>query len=163
VVAGEGTETEAVLWQPSGKATNLGALLGPDWTNTKATGINDLGDIVGYGHYYNGTIGGTFGFLLTHTAVSAIPGPVATAPELSTWAMLVVGFAGLGLVRYRGKRKGEGRAKAWPGSDWGRRVERRTRPRAGQRRVREVSSAARRRLCVQRRSHSAASLMMASE
>jgi probable HAF family extracellular repeat protein len=109
-----GGKTEAVLWQPSGKATNLGNLLGIDWTNTKAVGINDVGDIVGYGQYNNGTLNGTFGFLLTpsaSTAVSAIPGSVAAAPELSTWAMLVVGFAGLGFVGYRGKRKGEARCE----------------------------------------------------
>ena len=111
-IAGGGTE--AVLWQPSGKATNLGGLLGPDWTNTEAVGINNVGDIVGYGHFNNGTLSGTFGFLLTPpagTAVSAIPGSMAAAPELSTWAMLVVGFAGLGFVGYRGKRKGEARCE----------------------------------------------------
>jgi hypothetical protein len=104
--------TEAVLWQPSGKATNLGGILGSDWTNTEAVGINNIGDIVGEGHFNNGTVSGTFGFLLTPsagTAVSAIPGTVAAAPELSTWAMLVVRFAGLGFVGYRGKRKGEAR------------------------------------------------------
>ena len=107
-IAGGGKE--AVLWQPSGKARNLGVLLGSDWTNTEAVGINNVGDIVGYGLYNNGTVSGTYGFLLTPsagTAVSAIPGSVASAPELSTWAMLVVGFAGLGVVGYRGKRKGE--------------------------------------------------------
>jgi probable HAF family extracellular repeat protein len=105
-IAGGGTE--AVLWQVGGKATNLGKLLGSDWSNTEAVGINNLGDIAGYGHYQKGTVSGTFGFLLTS---SAAPGPVsaASAPELSTWAMLVVGFAGLGLAGYRGARKGEAR------------------------------------------------------
>jgi hypothetical protein len=111
-IAGGGKE--AVLWQPSGKPTNLGGLLGSDWTNTEAVGINNVGDIVGYGLFNNGTVSGTFGFLLTPsagTAASAIPGSVAAAPELSTWAMLVVGFAGLGFVGYRGKRKGEARCE----------------------------------------------------
>jgi hypothetical protein len=110
----EGGGTEAVLWQPSGKATNLGALLGSDWTDTEAVGINDLGDIVGYGDYQNGTVSGIYGFLLTPsdgTGVSTISGSVAAAPELSAWAMLVVGFAGLGFVGYRGKRKGEARCE----------------------------------------------------
>jgi len=109
-IAGGGTE--AVLWQPSGKAMNLGAVLGSDWTKTEAVGINDVGDIVGYGNFNNGTNSGTFGFLLTPsagTAVSAIPGSMAAAPEPSTWPMLVVGLAGLGFVGYRGKRKGEAR------------------------------------------------------
>ncbi len=42
-----GGGTEAVLWQASGKATNLGRLLGSDWSNTEAVGINNVGDIVG--------------------------------------------------------------------------------------------------------------------
>ena len=64
-----------------------------------------MGDIVGYGHYQNGTVSGTFGFLLTPAAGTAVSG--VAAPELSTWAMLVVGFAGLGLAGYRSARKGE--------------------------------------------------------
>ena len=111
-IAGGGTE--AVLWQASGKATNLGALLGPDWSNTEAVGINNLGDIAGYGHYNNGTVSGTYGFLLTPSAtaaVSAIPGSAAAAPEPSTWAMLAVGFAGLGFVGYRGARRREARGE----------------------------------------------------
>ena len=115
VSAGKCVDTEAVLWQSTGKATNLGALLGSDWSNTEAVAINDLGDIVGYGHYNNGTLNGTYGFLLTPSAgaaISAIPGPAAAAPEPSTWAMLVAGFAGLGFAGYRGKRKREARCEA---------------------------------------------------
>jgi len=119
-IAGGGRE--AVLWQPSGKATNLGKLLGPDWSDTEAVGINDLGDIIGYGHYAKGTVSGTFSFLLTPgstpaesavavtaTAFAAGPRSAAVAPEPSTWAMLVVGFAGLGFVGYRAARKREAR------------------------------------------------------
>jgi len=40
---------DAVLWSPSGKATDLGAVLGPAWTDTFAEGINISGDIIGYG------------------------------------------------------------------------------------------------------------------
>jgi hypothetical protein len=111
-VAGGGTE--AVLWQPSGKATNLNAaaILGSAWSDTRAVGINNLGDIIGYGHYQKGSVSGIFSFLLTPTAgtdVSALAfsaGPVsaAAAPELSTWAMLVVGFAGLGFAGFRNAR-----------------------------------------------------------
>ncbi len=36
---------EALLWSPTGKATNLNEILGTAWTDTHATGINDAGDI----------------------------------------------------------------------------------------------------------------------
>jgi hypothetical protein len=29
----------------------------------------------------------------------------SAVPELSTWAMMLIGFAGLGFVGYRGRRK----------------------------------------------------------
>jgi hypothetical protein len=96
-----GDEPEAMLWQPSGKATNLGALLGPAWGDTEAVGINNLGDIVGYGSYE----GKTTGFLLTKVVASPFSA-AAAAPELPTWAMLLVGFAGLGFAGYRGAREG---------------------------------------------------------
>ena len=53
---------DAVLWSPSGKATNLAALLGPAWSDTRATGINNSGDIVGSGEYH----GDMTSFLLMH-------------------------------------------------------------------------------------------------
>jgi probable HAF family extracellular repeat protein len=110
-----GGGTEAVLWQPSGKATNLGSILGSDWSNTKAVGINDLGDTIGYGDYHAVSVSGTFSFLLTPSTSAAsaagltatgvsMPRSAAAAPEPSTWAMLVAGFAGLGFVGYRGAR-----------------------------------------------------------
>ena len=51
---------------------------------TFVTGINDMGDLVGY--YSDGT--DTNGFLAK---------PV---PESSTWAMMIAGFAGLGIAGY---------------------------------------------------------------
>ncbi len=68
------------------------AFSGSDWSRTYATGINDRGQIVG-----NGTYDGQYlAFLLT-------PGAV---PEPSTWAMLLLGFAGLGFAGYRRARAG---------------------------------------------------------
>ena len=80
-----------MLWSPSGKATNLDLVLGSGWTNTAVEGINNSGDIIGEGDYH----GGIYGFLLR--PVSSFPLSAAAAPELSTWAMLVVGLAILGL------------------------------------------------------------------
>jgi len=38
-------------------------------------------------------------------SVATAPGSVATAPELSTWAMMGIGFAGLAFAGYRSSRK----------------------------------------------------------
>jgi hypothetical protein len=84
------TDKIAALWSPTGAGTNLGAVLGPAWSDTVAVGLNNLGDIIGYGDYH----GAQYGFLL------------APVPEPSTWAMLLAGFAGLGLAGYRSARKG---------------------------------------------------------
>jgi hypothetical protein len=96
---------EAVLWSPSGKATNLGAVLGSAWTDTEAVGINNSGDIIGYGDYHDGQ----YGFLLTPESLSALS--ATAAPELSTWGMLVVGLAGLGVA---GCRRAQGRGFGRP-------------------------------------------------
>jgi hypothetical protein len=98
------TGSDAVLWSPSGKATDLGAVLGPAWSDTRALGINDLGDIVGAGAFK----GGTRGFLLTpdfHTRLFAASAssPIAAVPEPSTWAMMLLGLAGLGFVGFRSR------------------------------------------------------------
>jgi hypothetical protein len=53
-----------VLWSPSGKATNLGAILGSAWGGTEATGINNSGDIIGTGFYQ----GSMSSFLLMHVS-----------------------------------------------------------------------------------------------
>jgi hypothetical protein len=55
-----------------------------------ANGINDLGHIVGF---YTNADGNTVGF---ETSV----------PEPSTWAMMLLGFAGLGFLAYRKVRTG---------------------------------------------------------
>jgi hypothetical protein len=56
-------------------------------TLEEATAINDMGQIVGFGEGPEGESA----FLLTPVRV----------PEPSTWAMMLAGFAGLGLAGYR--------------------------------------------------------------
>ena len=62
-----------------GQVIDLGAL--PGFTESQALGINDAGQVVGL----------SFG-----------PAPI---PEPSTWAMMLVGFAGLGYAGYRRARQ----------------------------------------------------------
>jgi probable HAF family extracellular repeat protein len=81
----------ATLWS-DGSAIDLTtdiAFGGSGWTLQTATGISDRGQIVGYGL---NPLGVSTAFLLT---------PV---PEPSTWAMMLLGFAGLGFVGRRRRR-----------------------------------------------------------
>ena len=112
-IAGGGTE--AVLWSSTGQATTFGALLGSAWSDTVAVGLNNNGDIIGYGDYTctpqpQCGVTGIYGFLLTPkgaaSVFSATPFSASSAPELSTWAMLLVGFAGLGVASLRRSRPG---------------------------------------------------------
>lgn len=57
-----------------------------------ANSVNNSGDIVGYGNYWNGTTNLTEAFLLTPLAV----------PEPSTWALLLTGM--ILLIRWRSQR-----------------------------------------------------------
>jgi hypothetical protein len=91
---------------------------------TIANGINDLGEIVGY---YT-TSAGAFGFLYTGGIYTTISGPGYTqsealginvfgditglftsaepaVPEPSTWAMMILGFVGVGFMAYRRKAR----------------------------------------------------------
>jgi hypothetical protein len=60
-----GLSWTAVLWSPTGKVTDLGAILGPRWSDTVAVGIDDRGDITGYGTF-NGAAGEA-GFIINWT------------------------------------------------------------------------------------------------
>jgi hypothetical protein len=72
----------AIEWS-DGSVIPLGGL--PGSTSSEALGINDAGMVVG-----------SSGF-------SRVP-PSMTVPEPSTWAMMLVGFAGLGYAGYRASR-----------------------------------------------------------
>ncbi|RBP05065.1 putative secreted protein with PEP-CTERM sorting signal [Roseiarcus fermentans] len=73
---------------------------------TVVNGINNHDDVVGF--YLDGA-GNTNGFLATPSAtpapVSALASAVATAPEPSTWALMVLGFCGLGYASRARRRK----------------------------------------------------------
>lgn len=59
---------------------------------TEITGVNDSGEIAGF--YVDSTTGLQRGFVAT-----------AAIPEPSTWAMMLLGFAGVGFMTYRRKSK----------------------------------------------------------
>jgi hypothetical protein len=64
----------------------------PDSASTTINGINDKGDIVGF---------------YTNNATDTVDGFVgAPVPEPSTWAMMLLAFAGFGLLGYRKLRQG---------------------------------------------------------
>jgi uncharacterized membrane protein len=69
----------ATEWS-GGSVIDLGGL--PGSTGSAAGSINDAGQIVGF-------------------SVMSVP----VVPETSTWAMILVGFAGLGLAGYRRARE----------------------------------------------------------
>ncbi len=85
---------DAALWDAStGVGVDLAGILGSDWTNTQATGINDAGDIVGFGTFMGSR---TEGFLMV---------PTVPAPEPPTWAMMLAGLSALGFFAARRIRK----------------------------------------------------------
>lgn len=60
--------------------------------STTINGLNDKGDIVGF---------------YTSASADAVIGFVGTpVPEPRTWAMMLLGFAGLGFLGYRKVRRG---------------------------------------------------------
>jgi hypothetical protein len=73
-------------------------------TDTYVEGINTSGQVTGY--YLSGS--GTFGFIATPQTGAIMMTPLAAvaAPEPSTWALMLTGFAGLGFACYRKARSG---------------------------------------------------------
>ena len=88
------TGREAVLWSPTGTGTDLGALLGPDWTHTTAVGLNNQGDTIGFGDYQGLYV---YGFLLTPVSSSPFSAAAAAAPEFHAVPMFIAGLAALAL------------------------------------------------------------------
>ncbi len=97
----------ATIWNGT-TITDLNTVLTPTgigWTLVDAVAINILGQIVGDG------VGplGEEAFLLTPCdscqIVETLPPPLGAVPELSTWAMMLLGFAGLGFAGYHQARK----------------------------------------------------------
>ena len=78
IVGGVDVPTE---WS-GGSIINLGGL--PGSTNSEALGINDRGQVVGF------------------SFVGSVSVPVV--PKPSTWALMLLGFAGLGFAGYRRAR-----------------------------------------------------------
>jgi hypothetical protein len=82
-VSGSPITTSAFVWSESGGVLNLNQYIDPSsgWHLMGATGINDAGQIVGYGWYGTPEFFAYRGFLLT---------PI---PEPSTWALCVLGVS----------------------------------------------------------------------
>jgi probable HAF family extracellular repeat protein len=110
---GEGTQLpSATVWN-NGAIIDLNTELaasGTGWHLIEADAINNVGQIAGEG-WFNGQF---LDFLLTPcdtcTPIPPCdlcypPGSVGGVPEPSTWAMLLLGFAGVGFVAYRRKNK----------------------------------------------------------
>ena len=88
----------------NGNYTTLDDPLGLN--GTYATGINDASVIVGY--YLSNGFNSDGGFLASigHGFLASEHGSLAsTVPEPSTWAMMLIGFAGIGFVTYRRTKK----------------------------------------------------------
>ena len=81
-------ETIATRWNANGTAINLGKVLGPDWSQTVAYGINNADDIIGSGDY-NGTFS-AFELLWVPKAGSADNGSYVNASSPNALAASAV-------------------------------------------------------------------------
>jgi uncharacterized membrane protein len=115
----------ATEWS-GGHVINLGGL--PGATASDALSINDAGQVVGYSYYYicgsnifyatewsggrvinlGGLPGFTYSQAFSINDAGQVVGISNGVPEPSTWAMMLLGFAGLAFAGYR--RANAGRA-----------------------------------------------------
>jgi uncharacterized membrane protein len=125
---GRSTNEYATIWNGL-TPTELGMLQGG--VNSDATSINNLGEVAGATYFADGSRHATIWNGLTPTDLGTLPGmadsyafginnlgevvgyssfnapPVAGGvPEPSTWAMMILGFLGLGWMAYRRKNSG---------------------------------------------------------
>ncbi|MBL8501479.1 MAG: PEPxxWA-CTERM sorting domain-containing protein [Nitrosomonas sp.] len=82
----EGTITDLSLLAPVVEA---------GWSELSAVGINNRGQIIGWGHLEGAPGGGSRAFLLS---------PIVAVPEPATYAMLLTGLGLLGFVLRRRQR-----------------------------------------------------------
>ena len=131
-----GAGVYATEWS-GGDVINLGGL--PGSISSFANGINDAGQVVGYSLFPDGAIVATEWSHGSIINLGGLPGTMfsqalsindagqavgfsegnGAIPESSTWAMMLIGLAGLGVVAWRGSRKTAAR-HALPSDDKGR-------------------------------------------
>jgi hypothetical protein len=90
-------------WTSGAEALYLDSLIGTSLTKGGAGTLNLDGlsaYLQGYGALHDGYFQSANGDWVL------ITGALSAAPEASTWAMMLMGFAGLGLARYRRRAKG---------------------------------------------------------
>ncbi len=102
----------AVLWDGT-TPVDLNTLLdisGAGWSLKRADAINDFGQIVSVG-----IKGQDIHAVLLTPCDSCVPIPPnisAAVPEPSTWALMILGFAGVGFMAYRGRNQGRSKLTA---------------------------------------------------
>ena len=78
------------------------AITGPG--NLASTGLGGFNRPYAFGQYYQGTINPVY-LANDNLWFETYVGTVSAVPEVSTWAMMLVGFAGVGCMAYRRKAK----------------------------------------------------------
>jgi probable HAF family extracellular repeat protein len=100
---GVGGPSSVALWS-GGAIIDLG---GPGSLNNAATGIDDAGQVVGFAEISGELVPLSWSPSPTNDLI--FPSPItpspSAVPEPSTWAMMLLGVAGLAFAGYRGTRK----------------------------------------------------------